>query len=203
MTDNPARRVYAEHANALAARWQSAYSPAESLAPIVDLLPKAPSRIADIGAGPGREATWLASLGHHVTAVEPVQAFRDMATNDPDAPQVEWVDESLPDLRLLQGHDAYDLVLLSGVWHHVAPSERKEAMRAFASILSPSGSIILSLRQGQGDPARGLYGADPVEAITLAAEVSLSPLAQRQTGSIQQHNKLAGVHWIWLALARG
>lgn len=63
MTDDPALKIYAEHASATAARWQSAGRPAEIFAPIADLLPPPPAWIADIRAGTGRGAYgWLSTV---------------------------------------------------------------------------------------------------------------------------------------------
>jgi hypothetical protein len=31
--------------------------------PVIDLLPSSPARVVDVGAGPGRDAAWLANTG--------------------------------------------------------------------------------------------------------------------------------------------
>ena len=41
-----------------------------------DLLPDAPGAVLDVEAGSGRDAAWLASLGHEMVAVEPSAAMR-------------------------------------------------------------------------------------------------------------------------------
>jgi protein-L-isoaspartate O-methyltransferase len=57
----------------------------ESLAPerindwVRDFLPGQPGLILDVGAGSGRDAAWLASLGHEVIAVEPSEQMRARA----------------------------------------------------------------------------------------------------------------------------
>ena len=43
---------------------------------LTDLLPQSGAVIMDVGAGSGRDAAWLASLGHEVLAVEPSAAMR-------------------------------------------------------------------------------------------------------------------------------
>lgn len=201
MTDDPALRIYAQHASALNARWQAAYAPEDLFAPVIDLLPAPPCRIADIGAGPGREAAWLASLGHQVTAVEPVAEFRDLGQAR-NTPGLTWLDDRLPDLSLLRQGPPQDLVLLSGVWHHVDPAMRENAMGSLAAVLRSGGSVMMSLRQGPTDPRRGLYPADAEEAIQLAQGAGLSQQARRPAPAIQQQNRDAGVSWIWLMLAK-
>lgn len=196
----PALRLYAENAAMLAARWES-YPVSETFAPVADLFPATPCRVADIGAGPGRVAAWLADQGHEVIAVEPVQEFRDMAGGA--HPRVEWLDDSLPDLRALRAEPACDLLLLSGVWHHVAPHARDIAMASLAACLQPGGRIIMNLRHGQDDPARGLFTPDPDETIAAAGRSGLSVQAFRKAESIQKQNRDAGISWTWLVLQRG
>ena len=64
--------------DANAGRLASAY---ESLPPgagcvwFAGLLPSAPGLVIDVGAGTGRNAAWLAGLGHDVVAVEPSVGF--------------------------------------------------------------------------------------------------------------------------------
>ncbi|WP_158600988.1 class I SAM-dependent methyltransferase [Teichococcus wenyumeiae] len=41
-----------------------------------DLLPSSPAAVLDVGAGSGRDAAWLAGLGHDVVAAEPANAMR-------------------------------------------------------------------------------------------------------------------------------
>lgn len=56
-------------------------------------LPTSPALLLDVGAGTGRDAVWLASLGHDVVAVEP-----SAAQLHPE-PRIRWLDDGLPDLR--------------------------------------------------------------------------------------------------------
>ncbi|RNF35520.1 class I SAM-dependent methyltransferase [Paracoccus methylarcula] len=154
--------------------------------------------MADIGAGPGRVAVWLAEQGHDVVAVEPVREFRDMA--GATHPRVTWLDDSLPDLQALKAEPACDLLLLSGVWHHVHPDARDLAMASMAACLLPAGRIIMNLRHGRIDPALGLFDADPDGTIAAAERAGLSVLASRKAESIQKHNRDAGISWTWLVL---
>jgi hypothetical protein len=62
---------YAEHAEVLASAWRG-ISFEDHHRPVLHLIPDAPSRILDVGAGMGRDAAALAAMGHAVLAVEPV-----------------------------------------------------------------------------------------------------------------------------------
>ena len=70
MTRVSGTQGYGEHAMALAERYES-ISFADVHAEVAHLIPPAPARIADIGAGSGRDAAALARMGHQVIAVEP------------------------------------------------------------------------------------------------------------------------------------
>src|SRR6266436_10400478 len=49
---------------------------ADAHAPVLHLIPPAPCRTLDIGAGTGRDAAGLLALGHSVVAVEPTEELR-------------------------------------------------------------------------------------------------------------------------------
>ena len=66
---------------------------------VLHLLPAHPSRILDVGAGPGHDAATLARKGHEVVAVEPTPELRQGAMNLYSALPIEWIDDSLPRLE--------------------------------------------------------------------------------------------------------
>lgn len=57
-----------------------------------DVLPAAPACVLDIGAGSGRDAEWLASLGYEVIAVEPSAAMVREAQRIHPEPVIHWVE---------------------------------------------------------------------------------------------------------------
>src|SRR5947209_12996690 len=91
---------YAREADALIERYER-ISAAEAHQSVQHLIPLAPSRILDIGAGTGRDAAWFAANGHDVVAVEPTDELRAAAKRLHPCPNVEWLDDSLPDLSVL------------------------------------------------------------------------------------------------------
>lgn len=134
------------------------------------LLPPKPGFACDIGAGSGRDANWLADKSWEVVAVEP-SAMREKAVRD-SHDRVVWMNDSLPDLRQLRALGRrFDLILLSGVWMHLAPKRRKRAFRILSELLGPAGLLVITLRHG-GDPARnaarGLYDTSADELIGYA-----------------------------------
>jgi SAM-dependent methyltransferase len=137
--------------------------------PVLHLLPTAPSRVLDIGAGTGRDAAALAAMGHRVIAVEPTQAFRDRAGLLHSSPRIEWVEDYLPHLSRLTGLERFDVVMLTAVWIHLDAEQRSKAMRTVTSLLRPGGLLTLTLRHGPAPPGRRrLFEASAHETIDLA-----------------------------------
>lgn len=168
-------------------------------APVADFIPRAPARIADIGAGTGRDAAWLEGLGHAVVAVEPVTALRE--TGRALHPGPDWVDDRLPELTELKG-ERFDRVLLSGVWQHLDDPARAVTMPALARLLAPGGVLIMSLRHGPGAPSRPVWPVDVAATIALAEAEGLRLVHRVEAASVQAGNQAAGVTWTWVCLEK-
>lgn len=99
----------------LAALYQ-ALDPAQIHEAVVPHLPAAPAAILDVGAGSGRDAAWLAALGHTVLAVEPsASMWEEAQRRNPDA-RITWLADSLPSLEAVYRLGAaFDVILLSAV----------------------------------------------------------------------------------------
>jgi SAM-dependent methyltransferase len=160
---------YAEEADALTRQYESVRF-VDVHGPVRHLLPTMPSDVLDIGAGTGRDAAALAVMGHRVVAVEPTAALRERAgLLHPDS-HIEWIDDSLPHLVRLRGRgNRFDVVMLTAVWIHLDPQQRREAMRRIASLLRPGGVLLLTLRHGPAPPGRRLlFETSADETIALA-----------------------------------
>jgi len=107
---------YADEAESLIKPYES-ISFADVHRPVLHLIPERPCSVVDIGAGTGRDAAYLADLGHHVVAVEPTNPLRIAGIALHTSPSIEWLDDSLPDLALLRARrETFDLVMLTSVW---------------------------------------------------------------------------------------
>ncbi len=194
MTDD-VLQGYADAAPELIRRFE-AITPALLYQSVSDLLPVVPSRIADIGAGTGRDAAWLTGKGHRVLAIEPVRELRNAGMTLHQATPIEWLDDRLPDLVHVDG--SFDVLLLSAVWQHLDDGERDSAIRRLRQLMAPGGLVIISLRHGPGAPGRRIHDTTPEDTVRMAQLQGLAMVRQVRADSVQAENRAAGVHWTWL-----
>ena len=162
-------RWYQKHARVAAQRYESVA--AENLHGwLQKFLPEEPGRILDIGAGSGRDAAWLAGLGHQVVAAEPSSEMRKEAKRCHPGAEVQWRSDRLPALRTLSRQEPFDLILVSGVWQYVAKSDRKRAFRKAINLLKPGGVLAISLRHGPELPDRQAHAVSAEEIESLARD---------------------------------
>jgi SAM-dependent methyltransferase len=193
---------YAAEAAALIPRFEELRT-RDVLAPVAALLPARPSRVLDIGAGTGRDAAWFADRGHHVVAVEPVDAFRQAGMALHPSERIAWVKDTLPALaRLRSDPRGYDLVLVIAVWQHLPRQEHRHAIGALADKVAPRGRLILSLRHGPGSASRPCHPADAERIVAYAKDAGLELRLRRSAASVQQRNRDLGVTWTWLCFER-
>ena len=166
------------------------------IGPMADHLPDRPGRALDIGAGSGRDARWLTAAGHAVTAVDPVFAPPAKAGT------IRWLRDRLPALAAL-GTERFDIVLVSGVWHHLDTARRDRSWDRIAGLLAECGRLILSLRHGPLPSGDAVAPLDPDTEIARAGHAGLRLLAREDRLSIQTHNIAADVHWTWLCFTPG
>jgi SAM-dependent methyltransferase len=190
---------YTEEAEELFRRYE-AIPAADAHRAVLHLIPAAPSNVLDIGSGTGRDAAWLAAMGHRVVAVEPTAAMRIPAMALHPSPRIEWLDDSLPDLAVLRTRgETFDLVMLTAVWMHLDEAQRSRAMPNVASLVRPGGAMIMRVRHGPVPPGRRMFEITDDETIALAQTQGLHPVLQLRSESSQEQNRNAGVSWTNLA----
>ena len=190
---------YAEEAPELLKRYES-ISFADHHRSAMHLIPTAPGRVLDIGAGTGRDAAGFVALGHSVVAVEPTEELRRGAMLLHPSPLIEWLDDSLPDLAAVRPRcEEFDVVVLSAVWMHLDGLQRRHAMPNVAALVRNGGVMIMSLRHGPVPPGRRMFEVAAEETIALAQPLGLHcVLHQEAEPSLRQ----AGVTWTRLAFRR-
>ena len=166
----------------------------------IDLFPKTPSNVVDIGAGTGRDAAWFAEKGHQVLAVEPVRELREAGQVLHRSNRILWLDDRLPHLAGIQTGRHFDLVTLCAVWQHLPDKDRALAIPRIATLLAPEGQVVMSLRHGPGGKGRPVFPVSVETTIDAAAGCGLSLVRRREAESVQDSNRANGVVWTWLVL---
>ena len=171
-------------------------------AKVLHLMPPPPCAVLDVGAGTGRDAAQFAAMGHRVVAVEPVAELRRKAAELHPSQQIEWLDDSLPDLAKLTVRDPrFDLIMLTAVFMHLDAAQRRQAMPRLANLLRLRGAMILSLRHGPVPRRRLMFEVSAEETTALADRAGLRLTLRLD----DQPSQIAGkrdVTWTLLAFAR-
>jgi len=198
----PGTDGYAVDAQELIKRYESV-SFGDKHGTVLHLIPAAPTSVLDIGAGSGSDAAWFAERGDRVVAVEPTHELRVAGMALHPSAMIEWVDDGLPDLAaIMKSRRAFDVVMVTAVWMHLAPRERTLAMPNVASLIGPGGVLIMSLRHGPSSPRRRTFEVSAEETIELARVHGLRAILNVRAESAQQANRQAGVTWSRLAFRR-
>lgn len=193
----PSSAGYAEAADVLVEQYESV-SFVEVHRDVLHLFPSTPSAILDIGAGSGRDAAALARLGHLVLAVEPTAEFRRLGQQLHADQDIEWVDDSLPELSVLRSRGRrFDLVLLTAVWMHLDEQQRALAMAGLVGVLTSEGRVVLSLRHGPVPVGRRMFDVSADETVALARDHGLDVVHLSERAD--PHGR-PGVRWSYLGL---
>ena len=112
------------------------------------------------------------------------------------------MDDSLPALeKVLRSKLTFDLIWLSAVWMHVPPSARVRAFRKLVSVMSPGGSMMLTLRQGPPPADRPMEPATAADVEVLARRHGLQTVrSERVSRCLRAGRDRVGGH---LAAAPG
>jgi len=129
----------------------------------------------DVGAGSGRDARFLNSIGFAVTAVEPADAMRELAIQlGAMHPRIKFLSDTLPYLPKTQElKKRYNLVLLSAVWMHLSTTERSQALPVLTDLLLPQGLMVLTLRHGNFTDGRQSFPLSCTEILELVEQYQL------------------------------
>jgi len=154
--------------------------------------PLSGDKVLDVGAGSGRDAKWFAESGCEVIALEPSEAMR-MLGKQLTGSSVTWLDDSLPALtKTVNLGFRFDVILVSAVWMHLAPTHRERAFRKLSNLLAPNGRLVISLRHGSFNDSRQAF---PVSLEELEQFSKNSALMVRHTTSNHDQLKRDDVSW--------
>lgn len=116
----------------------------------------------DLGAGSGRDASWLASMGWDVLAVEPSSGLRDIGRESTAKQSVSWLDDTLPQLTSIP--ETYDssfrLILASAMWMHLTPNEQVLACERLQELAAKDAVIVITWRNQANEQERVFHPVD-------------------------------------------
>jgi hypothetical protein len=131
-------------------------------------------------------------------AVEPSGAMRRQGQRLHPDERIRWLDDRLPALATtLRVGLAADVILLSGVWQHLAPTDRPRAFRNLVSLLKSGGLLAITLRHGPADPDRGMHPVSLAEIERLGREHGLVAVHAATVGDAMGRPE---VSWTQVAL---
>lgn len=202
MTELKSNSGYAQEAANLLVRYES--FPSEDVhAHWREFFPTTPSRVLEFGAGTGRDAAWLVSLGHSVLAVEPTDELRTGGARLHPEPQITWLKDALPGLEQTKARsEEFDVVMLNAVWMHLTSDERERGFASILSLMAPGARLFMSQRHGPIPAGRRMFDVSGEETIKRAEASGLKTLYQRRSGSILGENKKRGVEWTTLVFEK-
>jgi ubiquinone/menaquinone biosynthesis C-methylase UbiE len=106
---------------------------------VLRYLDAGPYHVLDVGGGPGIYAAWLASLGHRVHLVDPVELHVDQARSATGRITAEVGDAR----SLTQDQHSVDVVLLLGpLYHLVHHADRLRALQEARRVLRRGGLLV-------------------------------------------------------------
>jgi SAM-dependent methyltransferase len=174
----------------------------------------APGRVLELGCGNGRNATYLASLGCTVDAVDLSASAIEWASARARraGARVDFQCCSIFDATFTEG--SCDLVYDSGCFHHLPPHRRQDYAELVRRALKPGGSYGLVCFRPEGGSGYtdqqvyeqaslggGLgYSQDRLRALWDTAPFSLRVL--RQMKKADGHGPCFGEDFLWALLAR-
>ncbi|WP_068714504.1 class I SAM-dependent methyltransferase [Vibrio tritonius] len=108
--------------------------------------------ILDIGCGSGRDAIFMSREGGIVTAVDISENLISIAKGKDESGAVNWIVDSLPELKMITETNRYDLILLSAVLMFLNPKEQLISIKNIVNLMKDDGMLVFSIKEDDSDP---------------------------------------------------
>lgn len=108
--------------------------------------------ILDIGCGSGRDAIFMSREGGIVTAVDISENLISIAKGKDESGAVNWIVDSLPELKMITENNRYDLILLSAVLMFLNPKEQLISIKNIVNLMKDDGMLVFSIKEDDSDP---------------------------------------------------
>lgn len=108
-----------------------------------DAYDKKQADVLDIGCGQGRDALFIARLGHHVVGVDIAPAGIAQLLEDAksEALNIEGV---VADLRTYETSDQFDVIVVDRTLHMLKPSERIHVLKQISRATRAGGYVLIA-----------------------------------------------------------
>lgn len=135
---------------------------ADWLAHLPSIKPNQTLQVLDLGAGSGRDAAWLASMGWDVLAVEPSSGLRNIGRKSTSEQSVRWLDDTLPQLSAISDsyNSSFRLILASAMWMHLTPEEQLLACTRLQQLVAKDAVIVITWRNQAYECERVFHAVD-------------------------------------------
>lgn len=192
--DVPGLAGYREHADTLLSQYDTVKG--DDLHGHMLAHYPAPCHMLELGAGPGRDALWFAKRGYQVTAVEPLDAFRNHGAALTKAHDVRWIDDALPHLANTPAIDeGYPFIIATAVWMHMNAEEQAIALKRVKDLIARDGVLALTIRHGPVPEGRVMFEIPDADMRALAKAHGFAETYFAEEASVLLANLKAGVTW--------
>ena len=119
-----------------------------------------PQRVLDVGCGQGRDAVFIARLGHHVTGVDlSANGIRDLkaAAAKEDLP----ITGIVADLTAFTPDNTFDIVLIDRTLHMLDRDPRLAALGRLAGVVAQGGWLLIADEKKNMSAMKAQLDADP------------------------------------------
>ena len=101
------------------------------------------SKILDVGCGQGRDALFIARLGHHVTAVDlsPTGICELVSEANSEELSITGV---VADIRDYVWHGKFDVIVIDRTLHMLAVEERVDVLRGLLGVTKPGTHVLIA-----------------------------------------------------------
>ncbi|MEO1289092.1 MAG: methyltransferase domain-containing protein, partial [Chloroflexota bacterium] len=129
-------KIYAETRHALG-------KPTKAFVQFFNQYEKASAKVLDLGCGQGRDALFIARLGHHVTGVDLSPSGIEQLLEDAKAENLN-IEGVVADLSTYELSGIYDLVLIDRTLHMLKPEERIHVLEQVAQATNDSSFVLIA-----------------------------------------------------------
>jgi SAM-dependent methyltransferase len=152
-------------------------------------LPPPPSRVLDVGGGPGRYAAWLAGSGYSVHLIDPVPLHVEQATAAAAGLSNPFTASTGDARRLDVQEGAFEAALLLGPLYHLTErSERLAALAEARRALRPNGIVVAAAISRFASLLHGLINGD-------LADPTFAGIVERDLREGQHRNPTDRPEW--------